>query len=268
MNPIAFGVDISKWQGNFDMKRAKNEGVKFVIIKGGGGDGGLYKDVRFEENYKKAKECSLQVGCYWFSKATSVAEARKEAEYFYTHVLKGKQFELPVYMDVEHAATFAKGPRMVTDMIKAWCSYIWSMGYFAGVYTSKYWFEDSMYDDELQNYAHWVAQWTDKSTYKYPSVMGMWQFGGETNTIRSNKVAGVVCDQNYLYTDYYPVIKKMNLNGFGRIEPKQDKKSILAIAAEVLSGIWGNGSTRKKKLEEAGYDYAAVQKQVNELLKK
>lgn len=45
------------------------------------------------------------------------------------------------------------------------------------------------------------------------------------------------------------------------------KKSVSAVAKEVIAGEWGNGSTRKKKLTAAGYDYNAVQKKVNELLK-
>lgn len=47
---------------------------------------------------------------------------------------------------------------------------------------------------------------------------------------------------------------------------KTKKKSIDTIAKEVINGKWGNGDTRKKKLKAAGYDYAAVQKKVNELL--
>lgn len=45
------------------------------------------------------------------------------------------------------------------------------------------------------------------------------------------------------------------------------KKSIDAIAREVIRGDWGNGDERKQKLTAAGYDYFAVQKKVNELLK-
>ena len=45
------------------------------------------------------------------------------------------------------------------------------------------------------------------------------------------------------------------------------KKSIETIAKEVIAGKWGNGETRKKKLKAAGYDYNAVQKKVNQLLK-
>ena len=45
------------------------------------------------------------------------------------------------------------------------------------------------------------------------------------------------------------------------------KKSVDAIAHEVIRGDWGNGYERKQKLNAAGYDYSAVQKKVNELLR-
>lgn len=44
-------------------------------------------------------------------------------------------------------------------------------------------------------------------------------------------------------------------------------KSVEALAKEVIAGKWGNGDDRKKRLQAAGYDYAAVQKKVNELLR-
>lgn len=46
------------------------------------------------------------------------------------------------------------------------------------------------------------------------------------------------------------------------------KKDLSVIAREVLRGDWGNGEERKKKLVAAGYDYAAVQAKVNEILAK
>ena len=39
------------------------------------------------------------------------------------------------------------------------------------------------------------------------------------------------------------------------------------VAKEVIDGKWGNGKERKKKLSAEGYDWKAVQKRVNELLK-
>lgn len=44
--------------------------------------------------------------------------------------------------------------------------------------------------------------------------------------------------------------------------------SLLKIAREVISGKWGNGEERKRKLAEAGYDYSKVQAKVNALLNK
>lgn len=49
---------------------------------------------------------------------------------------------------------------------------------------------------------------------------------------------------------------------------KKQKKSVDAIAREVIQGKWGNGEDRKKKLKAAGYDYAAVQARVNALVRK
>ena len=44
------------------------------------------------------------------------------------------------------------------------------------------------------------------------------------------------------------------------------KKSVNTIAKEVIEGKWGVGAERKRRLIQAGYDYNAVQKKVNELL--
>ena len=46
-----------------------------------------------------------------------------------------------------------------------------------------------------------------------------------------------------------------------------NKKTVAELAKEVLNGQWGNGNDRKNRLTEAGYDYASVQKKVNELVK-
>ena len=48
---------------------------------------------------------------------------------------------------------------------------------------------------------------------------------------------------------------------------KSTKKTVDELAKEVIAGKWGSGTDRKKRLNAAGYDYAAVQKRVNELLK-
>ena len=49
--------------------------------------------------------------------------------------------------------------------------------------------------------------------------------------------------------------------------PAPKKKTNEEIAKEVISGKWGNGAVRKKKLTDAGYNYSAIQKIVNKLCK-
>lgn len=48
---------------------------------------------------------------------------------------------------------------------------------------------------------------------------------------------------------------------------KPASKSIETLAKEVIQGKWGNGAERKQRLTAVGYDYSAVQKRVNEILK-
>lgn len=54
-------------------------------------------------------------------------------------------------------------------------------------------------------------------------------------------------------------------NMFADAEVTADK-SVQEIAEEVLADKWGTGQDRKERLTAAGYNYAAVQKVVNELL--
>ena len=100
--------------------------------------------------------------------------------------------------------------------------------------------------------------------------MGFWQFGGETNLIRSNKMAGVVCDQNYMYKDFPSLIKENGLNGFEKTENANKPtavKTVNDIATEVIAGLWGNGSERKDRLTKAGYSYDEVQAEVDRRMK-
>ena len=43
-------------------------------------------------------------------------------------------------------------------------------------------------------------------------------------------------------------------------------KSIVEVAKEVISGLWGNGAERVQRLEAAGYDASEVQRMVNAIL--
>lgn len=63
------------------------------------------------------------------------------------------------------------------------------------------------------------------------------------------------------------MLKKLQAAGFSAFITTEEgaDKSVDELAREVLQGKWGNGAERKKRLEAAGYDYAVVQKKVNQL---
>ena len=63
------------------------------------------------------------------------------------------------------------------------------------------------------------------------------------------------------------MMKKLQAAGFSAFITTEEgaDKSVDELAQEVLQGKWGNGAERKKRLEAAGYDYAVVQKKVNQL---
>lgn len=263
-----FGIDISHWQGDFNFANAKNnEGVEFAIIKAGGGDAGLYKDSRFEDNYRKCVECGLPKGSYFYGNAKSVADAKKEAEYFIS-ILSGKKYEYPVFYDVEGKMITDNDRATLTEIVKAFCEIMESAGYWVGIYSSESFFNSKMNDGKLTRYSHWVARWGKcKPAPNSGAETQMWQFGGETNLIRSNKINGQTCDQDYCYVDYPAKIKAAGLNGYAKSGTSAlAKKSNEVIADEVIAGRWGNGADRKERLEAAGYDYSAIQGIVNDRL--
>ena len=254
-----FGIDVSKWQGNFDFKKAMSEGVKFAILRGAYSCG---KDSKFDSYYNTCKSLGLPVGVYHYSMAETVKEAVEEANFLINNVLKGKQFEYPVYMDVEDKVQRVLGKDLLTDIVIAFCDTLEKDGYYVGIYSSSSFFKTYMHESKLERFDKWIAQWSKSCTYK--GNYGMWQFGGETNLIRKNIVADVVCDQDYAYYDYPSIMKEKGLNGFGLSNVKD--KTVEELANEVINGLWGNGEDRKNRLTNAGYNYKEVQNMVNTIL--
>lgn len=249
-----FGIDVSLWQKGIDFKKAKAEGVEFVIIKCSQSD---YKDPQFENHYKAAKAVGLPVGAYHFCTATTVEEAKKEAETC-LKAIKGKTFEYPIFLDFENSSGVdyrATGKATNDAIIKTFCETLEKAKYWVGIYFGLEFYKFYTSGPELASrYSHWLPYWATKA----PIGCQMWQFGGETNKLRSNKIAGMVCDQNYCYIDYPSLIKAKGLNGYRTVDD---------LAKEVIAGKWGAGLARRQALTKAGYNYSEVQARVNELLK-
>lgn len=262
------GIDISFYQQSLKIADIARAGYKFAIIRGGytgyGASRGFNKDTAFEAFYNQAKGLDFPVGVYYYSCAKTRDEGAAEAEFLYNHCLKGKKFEYPIYIDVEDPHWQANDKKGVTDAIIGFCEYLEKKGYYAGVYSSYYWFNSRLETSRLKNYTKWLAAWDStppQTVYRYD----MWQNSD------SGVVNGYRVDTNRAYTDFPAIMKTTGMNGYKKtIKPtkpaKKELKPIGVIAQEVIAGKWGNGNERKKKLEKAGYNYNKVQDKVNAIL--
>lgn len=268
------GIDISKFQEGIDMNAIKNAGFDFVILRAGytgyGDATSKAKDHCFEKFYNQAKSLGLGVGAYYFSIATSYQKGVDEANWLYNNCLKGKQFEYPIYIDVEDDTGGKKylrkaGKNATTQGVKGFCETLEKLGYYVGIYASDIsGFKDMMNISELTQYDKWVARYGSKPNYV--TNYGIWQYtsSGRINGYNAN------LDMNEAYKDYPTIIKNAGLNGYNKGASNTQNntqsvtKSIEELANEVIAGKWGNGEDRKIALTNAGYNYSEIQARVNQ----
>lgn len=207
----ANGIDVSKWNGEIDWDDIKASGIDFVIIKVGSVYG---KDPLFEENYAGAKAAGLKVGCYYYSYALTVEEALNEAEQMLEWI-EGKQFEYPVYFDLEDSTQESLDSTLLTDMCIAFIEKLQSNGYFCGLYTNPNWLTYILEADRLTPYFDiWLARWTLSGEPNWPDSFGehtgLWQYtnGGTVGTHTC------YFDMNISYKDYPRLIKDWGYNGY------------------------------------------------------
>lgn len=268
-----FGIDLSRHNEGINFQELKNEGVEFAILRAGYtgyGDGvSKAKDDQFEHFYSECKNKGIGVGAYWFSIAKTYDEGVAEANFMYENCLKGKQFDYPIYTDVEDDTGGREwlrkaGKDAITDGICGFCNRLEELGFYVGIYANRDWFNNWIDLDRVKKFDKWLATWSSVKPNTYLAD-DMWQFGGESNYIRSPYLAGQIVDQDYCYYDYPNVIINGGFNGYGTPQPTPFKSNE-EIAQEVLAGLWGNGEERKQRLTQAGYNYQAIQDIVNSIV--
>lgn len=202
------GIDVSKHNGVIDWSKVKKSGVDFAVIRAGYGRLIEQKDVKFEKNYAGCKEQGIPCGAYWYSYAHSVAEAQTEARVF-LQAIKGKQFEYPIYLDMEEQSQFNLGKATCSAMAKAFLEILENAGYFVGIYSSKSGLESYIDANIRKKYSVWVAHvGVNKTSYSMP--FDMWQYSWKG---RIDGISGDV-DCNYAYKDFPAIIQGKGLNGF------------------------------------------------------
>ena len=205
------GIDISHWNGDIDFNKVKASGVEFVIIKAGGSDRGFYTDPKFKENYEKAKAAGLFVGAYYFvgkkfyGDLAGIADGKRFAD-----ILKGMQFEYPVYLDVE--TTDSRYKELATDAAIAFCKTLENAGYYVGIYASDIsGFKEKLNHSRLESYAHWVARYGKEPEVCKEGVIHQYSSKGAVDGI----VGSVDLDKSSC--DYSKYIIASGLNGYPKI---------------------------------------------------
>ena len=197
----------------------------------------------------------------------SRAKTKKEAESEATRLYKAaKPYnpDMPLYIDLE-----ASGLSKYADTVAAaFLNKMKALGGVGGVYANLNWWNNYL-TKTVKNYSaspFWIAQYYTKITHKNPALFGMWQYSSSGSV---NGISGRV-DMDECYIAYWDQAVDVDYDVIPAVPETEivvePAKTVDELAQEVLEGKWGNGDERKKRLTEAGYDYDAVQKRVNEML--
>lgn len=210
------GIDLSCHNGSIDWSKFKTD---FVLLRAGYGKELNQVDSRFEEYYSGAKTHGISVGAYWYSYAMSVEEAIQEADVFLA-IIKGKQFEYPVFYDVEESKQFELGKEKLSAIIRAFLERVEAAGYFVGLYGSASSLVTHTENDIKEKYTIWLAHWCENTNYS--GAYGIWQHSCK------GKVDGIIgdVDLDKCYVDYPERIKANRLNGFGDAPVTDDSVSV------------------------------------------
>jgi len=206
---IEQGIDVSYYQGDIDWTKVKKAGIEFAIIRigyrGYGSAGTLVPDSYAKENLQEASAAGIPVGIYMFSQATTVAEAKEEANYAIKLLESyGVDIDLPIVMDFEYAsdsngstgrlynANLSKAA--ATKICNAFCAVVENNGYDAMVYANKSMLTNSLNASSISSsYDIWLAHYT--SSTDYSGDYSYWQYSSSGSV---NGISGNV-DMNYRY---------------------------------------------------------------------
>lgn len=235
------GIDLSYANKNVYYNKLKQDGIEFAIIRTGYGKDENQKDALFETHYAGLKRAGIKVGAFLYSYCTSIENAEKEAENCLKHIA-GKQFDLPIYIDLEEARTKVLGIDAVTQIALIFCRKIRNAGYRAGVYANLDWFKNCIRPEALllEHFSIWLAQWNDKITATFP--VDIWQYTNNYNGM----------DGDYLIN-----------NGI----LKEVKHAIYELAVKVILGEYGNGEERRQKLGDKYYEVQEIVNKIYNIIK-
>lgn len=191
------GVDVSRYQGDIDWEKVKADDISFAIIKAGGYR--YWKDAKFEYNISEANRLGIPVGVYYYCSATSVEEARRQAQ-FCLNLVKGYTISYPIAVDIEDKCQTELSKELLGELTKAFCDEISAAGYTPILYCSQSWLSDYIDMSYLNEVDRWVANYA--GTYNKNYERQIWQCSSSATI---DGIDGDV-DLNFAYVDYTTMI--------------------------------------------------------------
>ena len=176
------GIDVSEYQPSVDWAKVKASGIDFAIIRVGfrgyGQEGKLVEDAMFKSHIEGALAAGLDVGVYFFSQATSVAEAEEEAGYV-LNLLQNKKPDYPVFFDweiadVEGSRSASATGEQITSFASAFCKKISKAGFKAGVYFNRHLGYDYYNLETIKDFDFWLAEYQSVPAFYYD--FKVWQY--------------------------------------------------------------------------------------------
>ena len=258
------GIDVSHYQLDIDWSKVARAGKRFAILKAMYEAQSHRKDEYFEANYKGAGASGIARGVYIFIASSSIADPEGDAKALLRH-LADRSLEYGIWLDYEADVLRRQGKAKIREMTYIYANLFRSAGYYTGIYCNKDWYDHVIADELKSDFDFWIARYPKNDTGEYNPKSSLrpnyrtavaWQYSskGRVGGIRGNVDMDV---------DYDGIVRLMAKEPF--------KKTDLEIAREVIDGKWGSSTTnptREKMLTMAGYNYKAVQRIVNELLKR
>lgn len=159
------GIDVSEWQGDIDFSSVYKDGIEIVYIRAG--EGSDYTDSYFEKNYQNAKEAGLKLGYYHYVTATSVEEAKEQAQFFYS-LIKDKTINCYPAMDFESFSGLTTDE--INEIALAYLEELENLLGFTPALYSDADDTETIWEAVLSKYPLWVA---DYDTAK-PDSTGDW----------------------------------------------------------------------------------------------
>ena len=220
-NIIATGIDVSYANGRIDWSKIKGKADFAVLRCGFGGDYTSQDDVQFFSNVKGCQDNSIPFGVYLYSYATSVEKAESEAAHA-LRLIKGLDFDLPVFLDLEEPRISSLGKTRILEIAKTFCRIIENAGHVYGTYANKNWFDSYLTDAWYDSKVKWLAQYNSTVTYK--GKYDIWQYTSE------GKIDGL--SGKFDFNRSYVSFLKGDVNGDGKITAA-DARTILRAASKL-----------------------------------